>query len=236
MSQGHDRPPDEPIWKLVLQAAGVLDEGRGSNFRLQSLIALIQTTYPSCDRTSIQPIVQGMTVNAGEGPPSPCGKPLERVSHGVYRLREHHELMKVPPPTRRSVAPRVDPSPLITEDEVKGAVSEHLVAQGYEVTVAWGRTRGVDIDATKPDDRLLLEAKGAVSLQPQQVNYFLGAIGELVQRMGDARARFGLALPDNAQYRGLVRRLPAHARQTVVQVVLFIARDDRSFSVEWDSI
>ena len=44
---------------------------------------------------------------------------------------------------------------------------------------------------------------------PQQVNYFLGAIGELTQRMADPDAVYGLALPDNRQYRGLVDRLHA---------------------------
>ena len=39
---------------------------------------------------------------------------------------------------------------------------------------------------------------------PQQVNFFLGAIGEPTQRMADPDAVYGLALPDNRQYRGLV--------------------------------
>jgi hypothetical protein len=40
------------------------------------------------------------------------------------------------------------------------------------------------------------------------VNYFIGALGELLQRMSDPAAAYGLALPDNLQYRGLLRRLP----------------------------
>jgi hypothetical protein len=35
---------------------------------------------------------------------------------------------------------------LITEDEVKAVVYHHFEAQGY-VVVAWGRTRGVDVEA-----------------------------------------------------------------------------------------
>ena len=99
---------------------------------------------------------------------------------------------------------------LLTEDEVKGAVREHLVSEGYQVRVAWGRERGIDIEATRaePPGRLVIEAKGE-TLQPQQVNYFLGALGELVQRMDDPKAQYGLALPDNGQYRGLIQRLPA---------------------------
>jgi len=40
------------------------------------------------------------------------------------------------------------------------------------------------------------------------VNYFLGALGELIQRMTDVTATYGLALTNNKQYRGLVQHLP----------------------------
>lgn len=71
--------------------------------------------------------------------------------------------------------------------------------EGFVVAVAWARTRGADIVATRPGARLVLEAKGEVLLQPQQVNYFLGALGELLQRMDDPVSAYGLALPDNRQ-------------------------------------
>jgi len=35
---------------------------------------------------------------------------------------------------------------------------------------------------------MLLEAKGSAMNPPQQVNYFLGALGELLQRMSDPEA------------------------------------------------
>ncbi len=50
------------------------------------LVKGVQKLDPARDRVSIQPVVQGMTVNAAKGPPSPCGKPLYRVEHGIYRL------------------------------------------------------------------------------------------------------------------------------------------------------
>jgi len=122
-------------------------------------------------------------------------------------------------------------SDLLGEDEVKTALKAYLEAGGYHVEVAWGRTRGIDIDATKPGSRLIIEAKGQVALQPQQVNYFLGALGELVQRMGDAEADYGLALPDDRQYIGLVDRLPALARERLRLRVWFVGRDGNAFSV-----
>ncbi len=113
---------------------------------------------------------------------------------------------------------------LLSEDEVKEAVKAYLEAQGFVVTVAWGRARGADIVATRPGSRLVLEAKGEVLLQPQQVNYFLGAIGELVQRMDDPDSTYGLALPDNRQYRGLVCQLPMFARDRLGLSVYFVSR------------
>lgn len=38
-------------------------------------------------------------------------------------------------------------------------------------------------------------------------------------------ARYGLALPDHRQYRGLVERLPALARDRLHLVVYFVGRD-----------
>lgn len=131
-----------------------------------------------------------------------------------------------------SVVPTMRTS-LLTEDEVKAAVKEDLVARGYDVEVAWGRAPGVDIVARRHDGRILLEAKGEAANPPQQVNYFLGAIGELVQRLDDPDARYGLALPDHRQYRGLVTRLPRLAWTRLHLVVLFVRRVDGAFEVEW---
>jgi biotin operon repressor len=121
---------------------------------------------------------------------------------------------------------------MISEDQVKAAVQDHLEGLGYRVHVMWGRDRGIDIVATGPAERFVLEAKGEVARPPQQVNYFLGALGELVQRMEDPNARYGLALPDNRQYRGLVSRLPAFAKSQLDFVVFFVARQGDGFVID----
>ncbi|MEO3859935.1 hypothetical protein ABGB08_33955 [Acrocarpospora sp. B8E8] len=115
---------------------------------------------------------------------------------------------------------------LLTEDMVKEAVKSHLEGLGYSVTVAWGRAHGIDIEAHRADDHLYLEAKGEAASPPQQVNYFIGALGELVQRLRDPYARYGLALPDHPQYRGLVQRLPALARERLNLVIMLVDRHD----------
>lgn len=132
--------------------------------------------------------------------------------------------------------PNATPTDRITEDEAKAAVRAHLEAEGFTVTVAWGRERGVDISARRGSDRWLIEAKGGVARGAQQVNYFLGALGELVQRMADETARYGLALPDDPQYRGLVRRLPGVARRRLALDVFFVRRTADGLEVDVDPV
>lgn len=76
---------DEPTWKLILIVAERLQTGSG-DFSLNQVIKEVQRLDRNRERTSIQPVVQGMTANAGKGPQSPCGQPLMRISHGIYRF------------------------------------------------------------------------------------------------------------------------------------------------------
>jgi len=48
-------------------------------------------------------------------------------------------------------------------------------------------------------------------------------LGELVQRIEDPHASYGIALPDNRQYRGLVDRLPALAKERLRLAVFWAA-------------
>lgn len=115
---------------------------------------------------------------------------------------------------------------------MKAEVRDHLEGQGYAVKVAWGHEPGIDIDAIRPGDHLLIEAKGEAASKPQQANYFVGALGELVRRFAEPGARYCLALPDNSQYRALVKKLPLHARTTFKLVVYFVSRQDGGYIVE----
>jgi hypothetical protein len=150
---------------------------------------------------------------------------LVRSSPGRYRLARHrHRPAETPTPPAVSVDDRV------TEDTVKRAVAATLEADGWTVDVRWGRNRGIDIDAHRGTERLIVEAKGEAPAGPQQVNYFLGALGEIVQRMSDPAARYALALPDHPQYRGLVQRLPSLARQRLQLDVFFVDSASRVHS------
>jgi hypothetical protein len=120
----------------------------------------------------------------------------------------------------------------IAEDDVKRAIGKLLQSRRFAVTIAWGRSRGIDIEARRGAERWVIEAKGSAPPGAQQVNYFLGAPGELVQRMADDVARYGLALPEGPQYRGLVRRLPRVARRRLDLTVFFVRREGDAFAVD----
>lgn len=114
----------------------------------------------------------------------------------------------------------------ITEDDVKEAVRAFLAADGFVVEVAWARAPGIDIVARHADGRrYLIEAKAEVGIAgAQQHNYFVGMLGELVQRMDDPGATYAIALPDNRQYRGLVHRLPELAKRRLGLAVFWVDR------------
>jgi len=119
----------------------------------------------------------------------------------------------------------------LSEDQVKKAVTAALQGQGWRVNTRWGQEHGVDIEAHRGDERLVLEAKGEGSLNPMRVNYFLGALGELLQRMDSPNASYGLALPAHRQFVGLITRLPAWIR-THLKLRFFLVRPTASNEFE----
>lgn len=94
------------------------------------------------------------------------------------------------------------------------------------VEVAWGHAPGIDIVARHADGRrYVIEAKAEVGIAgAQQHNYFVGMLGELIQRMSDPEATYAIALPDNRQYRGLVDRLPDLAKMRMHLAVFWVER------------
>lgn len=168
--------------------------------------------------------------------------PRQSVNQAARRLEAAGRLRRSTGPEGKIVnalpqhaVPEIEPDPdapvriqrlAFPEDDVKTAVKAHLEDEGFDVVVAWGRERGVDIDARHKDGRrFMIEAKGGLASDQQQGSYFLGALGELVQRMVEPQVRYGLALPSNRRYRGLVYRLPRLAWQRLELVVFWVERD-----------
>ena len=113
----------------------------------------------------------------------------------------------------------------LQEDSVKEFLRIYLEADAWKAAVVQGGAHGIDIDAKRGEERWIIEVKGCGSLNPMRVNYFLGALGELLQRMSDPEARYSIAVPDLPQFRGLWNRLPSLAKQKTGISCLFVRAD-----------
>jgi hypothetical protein len=100
----------------------------------------------------------------------------------------------------------------LSDDRVKIAVATALEGAGWTTEVRWGKTPGIDIDARCGRARLVIVVKGEDSLRSMRVNHFVGALGELLQRMDSPNAHYALALPSHRQFVSLATRLPAWVR------------------------
>ena len=114
-------------------------------------------------------------------------------------------------PVRPAVEKKHDVDAL-SEDQIKQILDEWLQSEGWTTQVAWGRTPGIDIDAIRKGERWVIEVKGPGSSSPMRVNYFIGILGETLQRMDDPSAHYSIALPNLKQYRDLWDRLPDLAK------------------------
>ncbi|MGD0834956.1 MAG: MarR family transcriptional regulator [Candidatus Dormibacteria bacterium] len=113
-----------------------------------------------------------------------------------------------PPPSLAPVSVKVGVTrTLLSEDDLKRFLEQHLVAAGWTVKVLWGHERGIDVVATRGEEHLIVECKG---------------LGELVQRITVPDAQYALALPDNRRFRGLVSRLPQLARHRLRLGIFFV--------------
>lgn len=64
------------------------------------------------------------------------------------------------------------------------------------------------------------------------VNYFIAILGELLQRMDDASARYSIALP-NIRFRGLWARLPHLAKSRPQISALFVDGSGRVEEIQF---
>ena len=124
-------------------------------------------------------------------------------------------------PTRTTKKQDVD---ALSEDEVKGVLVTWLKARGWDTKIAWGNAQGIDIDAHRGTERWIIEVKGPGSRQPMRVNYFIGILGETLQRMSDSKARYSIAFPDIPQYRRLWHRLPHLAKKRTGISLLLVTK------------
>jgi len=110
----------------------------------------------------------------------------------------------------------------LSENSIKSVLEKWLHKHSWVPTIAWGRTRGPDIDARRRKERWLIEVKGRGGSPQEQGNYFLSALAELLQRMSYPNARYSVALPDLPRYRDLWKRLPSLAKSRLQLSALFV--------------
>jgi hypothetical protein len=110
----------------------------------------------------------------------------------------------------------------LQEDEVKEHLRKCLEAKGWCPKIAQGKSRGIDIEALREGKRWVIEVKGCGSRDAMRVNYFLTALGELLQRMNDPSAKYSVAFPDLVQFRRLWKQLPKFAKERTGVNCLFV--------------
>jgi hypothetical protein len=119
----------------------------------------------------------------------------------------------------------------IAEDEVKAAMKSTLEGRGYEVHVKWGKKSGSDIVAVIGGNRLVIEAKGEGSTRQMLGNYFLNALGEILQRMSENGIEYGIALPAHPSYVELVLKLPKRVRDALQLNFYFVRPTGTTYEV-----
>ncbi len=126
-----------------------------------------------------------------------------------------------PMPVILAITPGSQSAPL-SEDQVKAELAKWLEMAGWSVKVAWGRTRGIDIVASRGTEKWIIECKGIGSSAPMKNNYFLGVVGEVLQRMHDDGARHSVAFPDLPKFRRLWKELPSRVKEQLKLTALFV--------------
>ena len=112
-----------------------------------------------------------------------------------------------------------------SEDGVKEILEKWLMAQDWKVSVAWGRERGIDVDAINDNKRWIIEVKGQGKSDQARGNNFLSVLGETLQRMNDKNIKYSIGLPNIQRYRNLWERFPSLANSRRGITALFVDND-----------
>jgi hypothetical protein len=191
----------------------------------QRILLLVSQTPGLSDR-QIANHLQG--VSAPQQPVNIAARGLAKKGRLIRRRREdgligNYLIGAVEEPMRKG--PKISPTASgedLSEDRLKHHLREWLRSTGWEAEVAWGHERGIDIKAVRDERRWVVEVKGIGSRPEMRVNYFIGILGETLQRMNDPASKYSIALPDVQQFRRLWDRLPRLAKQRTQITALFV--------------
>jgi hypothetical protein len=189
----------------------------------EQLMKLVRSTPGLTDREMTDRL---LGPGAGQQALNQVARQLASAGRIVRRQRQDgriaNYLNDAPNQDAEKAQPHLGLSAGLSEDQVKRSLQTWLESSGWQASVVWGRSPGIDIKATKNDQRWIIEAKGCGSLSPMRVNYFLSILGELLQWMDDPGAHYSIALPDMKQFRRLWQRLPRLAKPRTTISALFV--------------
>lgn len=196
--------------------------------KLPQLITELLGTTPGMTDREITSTLRG--VSAPQQPINIAARDL--AGKGIIVRQKRHDglignyLLGQPiPEPRPVVVPKANGSNQLSEDELKEALRVWLAEAGWSTDIAWGCARGIDVEAKRGTERWVIEVKGIGSRPEMRVNYFIAMLGETLQRMNDEAARYSIAMPDVAQFRGLWTRLPDIAKARTTITALFVGAD-----------
>ena len=126
----------------------------------------------------------------------------------------------------------------LDEEAVKSSVAGFLRSRGYTVAVGKKRERGPDMRASKEGLKLIVEAKGEGSRNEMFNNFFVSALGEILQRMTEQAAEYGIALPAHRKFARLIEELSDTPRY-VLRLNFYLVRpssvgDSEVGLLKWD--
>ena len=126
----------------------------------------------------------------------------------------------------------------LDEETVKDSVAGFLRDRGYSVAVGKKRERGPDIRASREGLKLILEAKGEGTQNAMFNNFFVSVLGEILQRMNEQAAEYGIALPAHRKFARLIEELSDTPR-FVLRLNFYLVRpssvgDSEVGLLKWD--
>lgn len=143
---------------------------------------------------------------------------IRRIEEDVYRLYPNN-FKKLTKPRLHKKLNRGE------EDWVKKRLASHFEESGWKVQVRYGKAHGPDLVASKDGKRWIIEVKGLGRYSAMTKNYFLSVLGEILQRMQDPSAYYGLAFPDHPRYRRLWAELPSMVKDKLSLSAFFVGEN-----------
>jgi len=152
------------------------------------------------------------------------GKQYQHVRQEVRDMANRGEVRLEKTDFYRVYPTEVQAKALLSSSEaaIKARIARFLEDHDWEVTVRFGKTPGADIMAKRGKQTWLIEVKGMPTRRQMFNNYFLAALGTILQRMRQPKAHYSIAFPDHPVFRRLWAELPQLAKNALHLSALFV--------------